>query len=197
MGRGRPKEFDREEALDKAVELFWEKTYGAVGMAELATHMGIGRQSLYDTYGNKEQIFLEALARYMDREIAPMNALLRREGSALANFRELLEVLGARSVSHDRKGCLLVTTMVEHGPMGDEAARLVRDRVLRIEDGFRQTLERAAADGELPGSAEPAQMAALLVATMFGMATLARIGLAAELMPRVAGAFRSQLESPH
>ena len=61
---GRPKEFDREEALQKAMELFWARGYEGTGMRELLQHMGIGRQSLYDTFGDKRSLFIEALKCY-------------------------------------------------------------------------------------------------------------------------------------
>ena len=193
MTRGRPKEFDRDEALDKALDLLWEKTPDAVGITELARHMGIGRQSFYDTYGSKEQLFLEALTRYYQREVAGLRSILRREGSAMQNISGVIAALGKRSRERGRKGCLVASTMVEHGPLGDEAAVLCRRTVQAIDSAFLQTFERAREQGELPNEVRPDDMSALMVATMFGMANLARLGLAARLMPRVGRALRSQL----
>ena len=61
----RPKEFDRTQALDKAMHLFWQQGYEATSMQDLCNHMGINRGSLYDTYGNKHSLFLEGIQRYI------------------------------------------------------------------------------------------------------------------------------------
>ena len=173
--------------------MLWEKTPDAVGITELARHMGIGRQSFYDTYGSKEQLFLEALTRYYEREVAGLRSILRREGSAMQNISDVIAALGKRSKERGRKGCLVASTMVEHGPLGDEAAVLCRRTVQAIDSAFLQTFERAREQGELPDEVRPDDMSALMVSTMFGMANLARLGLAEALMPRVGRALRSQL----
>lgn len=193
MSRGRPKEFDRDEALERALELLHEKTPDGVGVAELARHMGIGRQSFYDTYGSKDQLFLEALERYHQREFSLLAAILRREGSALQNVADVLRVMGERVGERGRKGCLIASTMVEHGPVGDAAAELCRRTVRAVDSAFTAALERARDAGELPDGVEPGDMAAQVVATMFGMASLARLGLAQDFMPRVGRALRGQL----
>jgi AcrR family transcriptional regulator len=193
MTRGRPKEFDRDEALDRALDLLHEKTPDAVGIAELCRHLGIGRQSFYDTYGSKEQLFLEALRRYNEREFAGINALLERQGPAMGNISDVLRAMAERVKERGKKGCLLASTIVEHGPIGDSAADVCRRTVHAVQAAFTETLERGQAEGELPEGVEPADVAALMISMMFGMANLGRLGLADELMPGVGRALRHQL----
>lgn len=196
MPPGRPKEFDRDEALERALELLWEKTPDAVGIAELTRHMGIGRQSFYDTYGSKEQLYLEALRRYQEREFAGLAAILRGEGSPMARLSEALAALRRRAEERGKKGCFVVSSIVEHGPSGDAAAEICRGTVEAVDAAFTGLLEEARERGELPGDVEPADLAALILATMFGVGSLGRLGLVDELMPRLSRAMRAQLSLP-
>ena len=82
---GRPREFERDDALDKAMQLFWLQGYEATGVADLCSHMGVGRQSLYNTFGDKESLFIEALRYYRKARLQPMVETLRGSGSGLQN----------------------------------------------------------------------------------------------------------------
>jgi len=93
---GRPREFEREDAIDKAMELFWEQGYEATGVAELCDRMGVGRQSLYNTFGDKESLFVEALSRYQQVRLAPMLALKAPPLMALPRVVAWLERIAAR-----------------------------------------------------------------------------------------------------
>ena len=90
MTRGPDKQFDPDQALESAMELFRAKGYAATGMAELQAQMGIGRKSLYDTFGNKRQLFIKALQRYADQVTKEINIELNKEGSPLENIRRLM-----------------------------------------------------------------------------------------------------------
>ncbi len=81
--KGRPREFDREEALGQAMDLFWSQGYEATGVADLCDRMGLGRQSLYNTYGDKESLFAEALEHYDRVQLQPMVDALESPGSVI------------------------------------------------------------------------------------------------------------------
>ena len=104
---GRPREFERDEALDKAMDLFWSQGYEATGVAQLCAHMGVGRQSLYNTFGDKESLFTEALTRYKQLRLESMITGLRGPGSGLENVRRLLEGWDEASTDVAHKGCLM------------------------------------------------------------------------------------------
>src|SRR6266567_3686326 len=87
----RHREFDRDEALHKAMEVFWSRGYEAASIQELIKHMGINRQSLYDTFGDKHALYLQALDRYREMEGHKLFELLERQGSVKNNLRQLFK----------------------------------------------------------------------------------------------------------
>src|SRR5713226_921489 len=110
----RHKEFDRDEALHKAMEVFWSRGYGAASIQDLVKRMGINRQSLYDTFGDKHALYLQALDRYRDVEGGKMIELLRRPGSAKKALRQLFERVVEESLcGRERRGCFMGNAMSE------------------------------------------------------------------------------------
>ncbi|NEO92378.1 MAG: TetR/AcrR family transcriptional regulator, partial [Moorea sp. SIO3G5] len=92
---GRKLEFDREEALEKAMDLFWSKGYNATGLNDLLKHMGIQRQSLYNTFGSKHALFLEAVQNYGQTVVCCIEQRLNEPGSPLENIRNLIRGLAS------------------------------------------------------------------------------------------------------
>src|SRR5213075_2124987 len=102
----RHKEFDRDEALQKAMEVFWSRGYEAASIQELVEHMGINRQSLYDTFGDKHALYLKALDRYREVESRKLFELLGRGGSVKKAFRQLFSGVVEGSLgAGERRGC--------------------------------------------------------------------------------------------
>ena len=128
----RHKQFDREEALDRAMRLFWAKGYEASSISDLLGVMGLNRASLYDTFGDKRALFLAALERYV-REVNRANlAILQSDGPAADALRGYFSTLVALSSDEGRLGCMLANTAVEaealHGSTDDHlVARAFRD----------------------------------------------------------------------
>src|SRR5512134_1716882 len=89
-GMVRTKQFDRHAVLDEAMEVFWERGFHATSIQDLVDRLGVNRQSLYDTYGGKDQLFLAALERYREIQGTPVRRLLEREGPALEVLGEFL-----------------------------------------------------------------------------------------------------------
>jgi TetR/AcrR family transcriptional repressor of nem operon len=90
MAGGRPKEFDTPEVLQRAMELFWRQGYAAVSLPELLRAMGISRQSLYDTFGSKRELYIGAIEHYRATQLSLALALLEREGSPVENVRSVV-----------------------------------------------------------------------------------------------------------
>jgi len=173
MTRGPAKQFDRDQVLEKAMELFWAQGYEATGMAQLTEHMGIGRQSLYDTFGDKRTLLLEALRRYADREVGPMLTILDAPGSPMGNIRRLFASL--RDMPDDGCGCLVGNCVAEFGDRDPEVARLLDGYLGRVERAFRHAFERAQKEGELAAHIRPADLACSMIATMQGVALLSKV----------------------
>src|SRR5919106_1334524 len=104
----RHKEFDRDEALHRAMEVFWSRGYEAASVGDLVKHMGINRQSLYDTFGDKHALYLAALDRYPEVEGRKMFELLERPGSVKRALRNLFEGVVACALGEgERRGCFV------------------------------------------------------------------------------------------
>jgi TetR/AcrR family transcriptional repressor of nem operon len=173
MTRGPDKQFDREEVLRKAMELFWSQGYEATGMAELTEYMGIGRQSLYDTFGDKRSLLLAALKQYVESEIRPMVTMLKSPGSPMGNFRELL---GRWSqMARDGSGCMVGNCLAEFGSKDDEIARLLDHYLRMMEDAFTSTFERAKEAGELRPEVNSRDLARTILAMGQGTALLTKV----------------------
>ena len=191
---GRPREFERGEALEKAVELFWLQGYEATGVTELCEHMGIGRQSLYNTFGDKEALFREALSAYWRSRITPVVDTLRREGSGLDNVRAVLDMWDEMSMSAGHKGCLMVNSIAEFGARAPELSTLLGGMLGELEDAFSHALERARHDGELPAGREPRRLARLFTTVGQGLSTVGKLDPTGSFRRDALASARSLLE---
>ena len=174
MTIGRPTEFDRTEALEKAMELFWRNGYEATGLTELTTEMGIGRQSLYNTFGDKHTLFLEAVTHYSTRNSQPFLEILHAPGSAVGNIRKALEAVVCMVAGKDSCGCLVTNSIVELAPHDPDVAKIVRSAVNRMEKEFRIALDRAVETDEIPADTDTRAAARFLNATLHGLVVLGK-----------------------
>ncbi len=171
---GRPTEFDRNEALEKAMDLFWSRGYEATGLRDLLDHMGIGRQSLYDTFGDKHGLFIEAIKHYNHRMTQGLVAQLDGEGSPLERIRRAVSSIG-NSVTDGRcRGCLLTNTLVESAPHDQEIATAAKSMLNGMEGAFRRVLKQAVETGELPIDANVRALARYLTSTIQGLVVMGK-----------------------
>ncbi len=175
MTRGPDKQFDTEVALSKAMEVFWAHGYQAASLSQLLKNMGIGKKSLYDTFGNKESLFLKALDYYARTTIRDIRARLSADGSPLANLKHLLEEWQQMHSQPGSCGCMLGTNIADFNTDDQALASIMRVYLQQLEDIFTTTLKRAQAAGELSPSANPRNLARLLLCTTQGMALLGRV----------------------
>jgi TetR/AcrR family transcriptional regulator, transcriptional repressor for nem operon len=147
---GRPYEFNREEKLSRAMDVFWEKGYKATSIQDLVDHMGIRRGSIYNTFGDKHSLFIQAIKHY--GEVVTFNTikLLDSEGSPLENIERFFNEIVNTSTYKKSKGCLISNTVVELAPHDEESATVVRDILSKIEVAFLNCLNKAIKLGELP-----------------------------------------------
>ncbi|MFQ5972402.1 MAG: TetR/AcrR family transcriptional regulator [Alphaproteobacteria bacterium] len=194
MTRGPDKQFDRDEALGKAMEVFWAQGYEATGVTELLEHMGIGRQSMYDTFGSKRSLFLEVLHRYCDELGRRLIAQLRAPGSPLGNIRKVFGIWEDLLTDRGEVGCLVGNTVGELGPHDREAAATLRSSLEGVEQALAETLSRAQAEGELGADLDAHELASLMVVTVQGTALLRKVYGGPGLARSVLRGFMSMLE---
>ena len=193
MTRGPDKQFDREQALDKAMEVFWAQGYKATGVTELLQQMGIGRQSMYDTFGNKRSLFQEALRRYADEYAGRMIAILEAPGSPMGNIDNVFDFWEEMLRERGACGCLMGNTAAELGPHDPEMAAALRSVFERLEQAFANTFRRAQAEGELAADLDADALASLLVVTGQGTALVSKLYGDPGLARSVLSGFRSLL----
>lgn len=185
---GRPKEFNRDDALAKAIDCFWSRGYEAASVATLLEAMGVGRQSAYDTFGEKRQLFVTALEAYADRVGAQMNQILSEGPSPLGRVKRFLGFLSDITHGPAGRGCLLTNTIVELAPHDAAVRQFVSEVLRRLEDAFTENLRAAIDAGELRADLDPLATARLLLALMQGALVLSKTDLAAD--GGIAGAVR-------
>jgi len=140
---GRPKEFDPETALDRAMEVFWRQGFKATSIQDLVEAMGINRGSLYDTFGGKDELYQKALARYCDTRIRGLLDRLAAPGEPREVVREVFAGIAESSGTEEGKfGCLLTNSAVELAPHCAQTQAAVATSMSRIEDGFCALLQR-------------------------------------------------------
>lgn len=165
---GRKLEFNREQALEKAMELFWAKGYNAVGLTELLQQMGIQRQSLYNTFGCKHALFLEAVQHYGQTVVCQIKGQLNQPGSPLENLRYVLRKIASDAACPQYRGCFVANAMMELAPHDPEVATVVSQLAQQIEQAIARTLTRAVAAQELPADVDPQKVARFLYHVILG-----------------------------
>jgi TetR/AcrR family transcriptional repressor of nem operon len=166
---GPNKQFDRNEALDKALQLFWEQGYEATSMQDLVNAMGINRASLYQTYGNKQALYMASIERYAAQILASLTRLLDRPGTPMANLRDMFTQIIEQSLEGRMQGCFINNTAVELGPHDAKLAEKVREIWVQFEDIFATQLQHAIEQHQLAADADPHQLAQLLNINLQGL----------------------------
>ena len=164
----RPKAFDRDEALGRALDLFWKQGYEATSIVDLVDHLGIGRQSLYDTFGDKHALYLEALDRYGERYGDHAGRLAAEEPVRVALRRYLLGVVDA-ALSGDGRTCMMVAAAAERCPADPDVNKRVVGNCASLERAFVARLERAQKAGELGRHQDVTALARYLVNAVHGL----------------------------
>lgn len=167
----RTKEFDPDAALQSALELFWRRGYEATSVADLVEHLGIGRASLYATFGTKRELYLKALDRYAESRDPLLVAELSQPGPALPAVRALVRRFAAEAAAPDQRlnGCFVTNTAAELAPHDPAAARKVELSWEHIETPLHSALVRAQAQGELARDRDPRALARMLLVLLQGL----------------------------
>lgn len=185
MPGGRPRAFDLDTALDRAMEVFWRQGYEGTSLSDLTSAMGINRPSLYAAFGTKEELFRRVLDRYVN---GPGG--FAAEALAAPRAREVVEKLlyGAIALTTGptgARGCLSVRHAQACGPGSEPVRRGVVARKLADQAALRQRLEQARADGDLPADSDPDQLARFVITLTDGIAVQAATGASPEDLRRV------------
>jgi AcrR family transcriptional regulator len=183
---GRPRGFDRNEALARAMEIFWERGYEATTLIDLQRVMGINAPSFYAAFGSKDELFREAIELYSETECAPMTRAINGATTARAAIEGLLR---AATLSFRRpgkpRGCFVVLGATSCSEANTEITDLLRDRRASRHTVIKERLRQGVADGDMPPSVDLDATATFYATILDGLAIVARDGASRKTMQSV------------
>jgi AcrR family transcriptional regulator len=189
-GRGRPRRFDSEKALEQVLGLFWEQGYLGTTYADICTRTGLGKPSLYAAFGNKEATFLASLSLYMDQYVRPGAAALEAEPDARKSLHDLLAAtvdgLTAEGVP---LGCMVATNAAcsDASDVPQVVAEAVRHAAAETPLAIAARLRRAAAEGDLAQGASIEALSAFFDALITGLSGMAKRGVQKQELMKAVG----------
>lgn len=173
----RTKEFNEDQALDKAIEIFWHKGYNGTSAQDLVTHLGLSRSSLYDTFGDKQKLFAQSLRRYQKQSQDQISTLLNES----ENIKETLHAIFKQAVIESlqdgiTKGCFMVNSSVELAMHDDEIAKIVKNNSQIMEEVFTKAVKKGQDAGHISKATNARVLARFIFNTYSGIRVLARTG---------------------
>jgi AcrR family transcriptional regulator len=186
MGMGRPRAFDADAALDRAMDVFWRHGYEGATIAQLTEAMSINPPSLYAAFGSKEGLLKAALDRYSEKRDAWMDRVVSAPTAHEVAERFLMEHADAQTDPANPPGCLLVQGGLACGTGSENVPFELAARRTHTEDQLRERFVRAKADGDLGASVDPVTLARYLSAVTSGMCVMASSGANRETLREIA-----------
>lgn len=183
---GRPRAFDPDTALERAMHVFWTKGYEGAALSDLTRAMRINRPSLYAAFGNKERLFRKVLDRYASGPLAYFEKALAAEKARVVVEQILF---GAARMAGDPRlpaGCLMVQGALACGDMAGSVQKETAARRTASEVALRRRLQRAKREGDLPRNADPTELARYIMTVLQGMAVQGANGATRDQLRRVA-----------
>lgn len=171
---GRTKQFDKQAALDDAMRVFWAKGFHGTSMQDLVDNLGVNRQSLYDTFGGKHDLFEAALERYRSLQALPMRRALEQDGSVGDVLRGFFQGLINALLDSDGKGCFMVNSTTELASQDKAVFGTCSANARQLEAAFTGLMVRAQQSGEISAERSAVQLARFLLSTMNGLSVTAK-----------------------
>jgi TetR/AcrR family transcriptional regulator, transcriptional repressor for nem operon len=191
---GRPRLFDLDGAVTSALNVFWERGYGATTPAELLDAIGVGKGSFYNAFGSKHALFEQALRRYGDDRVAGLARRLAGSGPFRQRIKAYLERLTSpENEKMLRRGCFAANMAAELGRHDPVATKIVRGTFERMESVLEASIVEGQKTGEMDDALDPKAVASLLLATLVGITVLAKVGSPAARTRRIASALAALL----
>ena len=182
----RPREFDRDAAVERAMSVFWRKGYAATSTDDLLRAMKIGRQSMYDTFGDKRRLYLDALQQYNADSVSDIIRSLNRPSSPLKGLEAALISFAARPAPQAKFGCMGISSICEFGRSDPEVVLLNEAASRTLGSAFERRVAEAKVEGEVAPDLDVRAAAEFMQATLMGIKIAARGGASAETLKGIA-----------
>lgn len=183
---GRPRAFDVDKALQKALEVFWAKGYEGASLPDLTEAMGINKPSLYAAFGNKEQLFLKAIELYENRPCAFFQPALLQPTAHQVAKHLLFGAAAANTDPNLPNGCVVVQGALSCSDSASHVKQALIEKRRQAEQQIVQRLEQAKIDGDLAADTDCAALGSYLAVQLQGMAIQAANGATPERLQQVA-----------
>ncbi len=171
---GRTKQFNQQAVLEDAMHLFWARGFHSTSMQDLVDHLGVNRQSIYDTFGGKHELFEAALERYREMQALPMRRALEADGPLGDVLRHWFRDMIVEMLKKNGKGCLLVNTATELAEQDDVIFGVCSANARQLEATLSGLLVRAQQAGDIPADQAVIPLARFLMSTINGLAVTAK-----------------------
>ncbi|WP_456313236.1 TetR/AcrR family transcriptional regulator [Pseudomonas shirazensis] len=173
----RTKEFNEDQALDKAIEIFWHKGYNGTSAQDLVTHLGLSRSSLYDTFGDKQKLFTKSLQRYQKQSQDQIIKLLEESENIKETLHDIFKQAVLESLQ-DRitKGCFMVNSSVELAMHDETISKIVKNNSQVMEEVFTKAVKKGQESGHISKQLDSRVLARFIFNNYSGIRVLARAG---------------------
>jgi TetR/AcrR family transcriptional repressor of nem operon len=167
---GRPREFDFDDTLERAMQTFWAKGYEATSLDDLCSATGLGRSSLYAAFGDKQSLYLSALERYETAAVGRITASISNSKSPLDGIAAFIDrIIDDIVAGPGRRGCFIGNCAAELARQDRAVASHVRQSMDRLQNTFRKGIAQARDAGQLPKNADVDALAAFLMSGIQGL----------------------------
>jgi AcrR family transcriptional regulator len=182
---GRPRSFDRDVALKRAMELFWERGYEGVSLADIASELSLTKPSIYAAFGDKEALFREAIALYSRTEGSSTQRALAEEPTARAAIEAMLRNNARNYATPGRpRGCMVVLAASVGSSESEEIRAFLSSIRKSSRDQLAKRVQRGIRDGDVPRGADAQRVAVFYFTLLTGLSVQARDGVSAQTMNR-------------
>lgn len=172
----RPREFDVDQTLERALQVFWAKGYEAASLDDLCDSTGLGRSSLYAAFGDKQGLYLSAIERYEAAALGRIEAALASRASPLDGIAAFVErLIDDIAAGPGRRGCFLGNCAAELARQDRTVAAQLRRSLERVQNKFRDVLQLAKAAGQIDDDADIDALAAYLVSGIQGLRLIGKV----------------------
>jgi TetR/AcrR family transcriptional repressor of nem operon len=173
----RTKVFDEEIVLNKAVNLFWEKGFNGTSAQDLVDELGISRSSLYDTYGDKYQLFKNSLLQYRKKFAGAMIEMIEKSNDYEKTLKDIFQYVVTESLQEKcSKGCFMVNSSIELAPHNSEIAEIVNDNMKDIEEALFRLIKKGQDIGQFSTSHSARSLARFIFNTISGLRVASKSG---------------------
>ncbi len=191
----RPKNFDEQEVLTKAVELFWCKGYNATSIQDVVENLCINRASLYDTYGDKHTLYIKALNHYQELQANQLIKTIENTGKVKDTIREIFDsAVNGILKNESRKGCFMANATLELASSDEAIAQIVSVNRHNIEKAFYQAILKGQENGEISSRHGAQALASFLFNTYNGLQVIGKTGVDRQTLENIVKISVSVLE---